>query len=191
MNKSTLVGFSNYEISSDGSIFDLKRSKFMAQTPNSEGYLKVTLRNDLGVRKTFSVHRLLAQLFIANPENLKEVNHLDGVKSNNSLSNLEWVNHSQNLQHAWDMGLLKSTEERSRKLSEALKGKNMGSLNPRARKVVCVTTGVTFDTIKEACETYGVQQASLSRCCSPKYPTKTAGKHPETGVPLEWKYYEN
>lgn len=162
----------------------------MAQFPNEDGYLKVTLRDDSGKRKTFSVHRLIATLWLDNHECKKEVNHKDGVKTNNLPSNLEWATHSENLKHAWDTGLLKNTEERSRKISEAVRGKNTGKANPRSRSVYCITTDETFDTIKDACEKYSVQQAQLSKCCSPKYPNKTAGKHPESKLPLEWRYYE-
>ena len=51
--------------------------------------------------KPYRVHRLLANNFIENPKKLKEVNHIDGNKLNNDLSNLEWVSHFGNMQHAF------------------------------------------------------------------------------------------
>ena len=57
------------------------------------------------------VHRLLAMTFIPNPNNLPEVNHIDGVKTNNNLENIEWVTHKQNMSHAFKIGLVNNTGE--------------------------------------------------------------------------------
>ena len=69
------------------------------------GYWVATLPHPKGFRPHF-IHRILAKLFIPNPENLPEVNHKDGVKSNNALSNLEWTTHRGNLRHASRTGLM-------------------------------------------------------------------------------------
>ena len=71
---------------------------------NNKGYLCVNLYKDSKVHK-FQVHRLLAIHFIPNPKNLNEVNHIDGNPLNNSLNNLEWCTHSENIKHAWDNNL--------------------------------------------------------------------------------------
>ena len=74
---------------------------------DNKGYKRVSLRvskwNDPVVGKY--VHRLVAEAFIPNPNGLKEVNHIDGNKANNSIENLEWVNRQQNIDHAWDNNL--------------------------------------------------------------------------------------
>jgi hypothetical protein len=56
----------------------------------------------------FQVHRLIAKAFIANPDSLNEINHKDGNPLNNAIANLEWCTHRQNIQHAWDTGLLQN-----------------------------------------------------------------------------------
>lgn len=69
------------------------------------GYKTVNLTKNK-VRKAFSVHRLVAKAFIPNPEGKPEVNHIDGDKLNNNYTNLEWCTRRENLQHAYDTGLV-------------------------------------------------------------------------------------
>ena len=71
---------------------------------NNKGYLRVCLYKDK-VRKKVYVHRIVAELFLPNPNNNPEVNHKDGNPLNNHVSNLEWVTHSANLKHAVAIGL--------------------------------------------------------------------------------------
>lgn len=72
------------------------------------GYNTVTIIK-AGNRHTMFVHRLVAEAFIHNPHNKPEVNHKNGIKTDNRLENLEWVTHSENMQHAHDIGLCKPT----------------------------------------------------------------------------------
>lgn len=76
-----------------------------ARNPDKNGYVFVNLRNGKG--RTHPVHRLMADAFIANPDNLPEVNHIDGNKTNNMITNLEWCTYSYNNQHALDNNLRK------------------------------------------------------------------------------------
>lgn len=100
-----------YEISNLGSVRRDSKSKYNQKSKscvqpyiNNKGYLCVNLYKNSKVHK-FQVHRLIAIYFIPNPSNLPCVNHIDGNKLNNSISNLEWCTHQQNMQHAWDTGL--------------------------------------------------------------------------------------
>lgn len=68
------------------------------------GYLAINSK-DRGVRRTLYVHRLVAEAFLGSPTDANEVNHKDGNKANNSVSNLEWTTHSKNLQRAVRSGL--------------------------------------------------------------------------------------
>lgn len=86
----------------------LKKSKINSQSLNKWGYLGVSLYKN-GLCKRFQVHRLVAMAFIPNPENKPQVNHVNGVKTDNVLDNLEWNTHSENLKHAFRIGLKKPT----------------------------------------------------------------------------------
>lgn len=85
----------------------LKKGKVLSPAADRFGYLKCALSRNNKLH-TFTVHRLVAITFIPNPKRLKEVNHKDGNKANNHVSNLEWCNRLGNMTHAKDNGLLNS-----------------------------------------------------------------------------------
>jgi hypothetical protein len=84
----------------------LREERILKPQKDSNGYTRVYLiRNGQG--KRFKRHRIVAQAFIPNPLNKKEVNHKNGIKSDNVLSNLEWATPLENTRHAWETGLIK------------------------------------------------------------------------------------
>lgn len=99
----------DYEITKDGEIYSLKHNK---RKPikgyiDKYGYRRILLYVN-GKRKKYFVHRLVAEKYIDNPNNLPQVNHKDGNKLNNCVANLEWVTPKQNIQHAIKNGFRKS-----------------------------------------------------------------------------------
>ena len=102
MNTKVINEFPDYEISETGRVFSNKRAtrKELKVTYVQNAYALVSLSS-----RSKSVHRLVALAFIANPENKPLVNHIDGDKHNNVVTNLEWVTHKENSQHACDTGL--------------------------------------------------------------------------------------
>ena len=95
-----------YMIDELGNIWSPYRSgKYLSPAPTQKGYLRIVLQTTEG-RKTFQVHRLVLETYnpVENCENL-EVNHIDGNKSNNKLSNLEWCSGSSNIKHSIETGL--------------------------------------------------------------------------------------
>ena len=107
-----------YEVNTEGDVYSLPRTivgsdgieypftgRYLAKILNkSTGYLYCSLWKN-NKQTTCSIHRIVAETFIPNPLNHPVVNHIDGNKLNNSVSNLEWCTHQANSKHAVDMGL--------------------------------------------------------------------------------------
>jgi hypothetical protein len=116
-NFSPIVGFDGtYLISTSGEIWSVPKGtsnpngKFLSMQQDKDGYYKVGLVAPDGTRKSYIVHRLIALTYLDNPDNKPQVNHIDGNKQNNTISNLEWVTLSENRQHAYDTKLQKPTQ---------------------------------------------------------------------------------
>lgn len=101
-----VFGFDNYLCNEQGEIYSLKRNKILKGTVNKQGYKCVLLTKNDGKIKRVRVHRIVAQTFIPNPENKPQINHKDGNKMNNAISNLEWVTSKENIHHAIKTGLV-------------------------------------------------------------------------------------
>ena len=104
-----VVNLEEYFLVNEEGIFYSKRNKKIT-TPylNPNGYMYIcTTFGNKKITKSYSAHRLIAETFIPNFENRPYVNHIDGNKSNNCVSNLEWVTASDNTKHAINTGLLK------------------------------------------------------------------------------------
>ncbi|CQJ12940.1 NUMOD4 motif-containing HNH endonuclease [Yersinia enterocolitica] len=93
-----------YAVSSSGLIRRIGKSNCLTQHADSDGYLYVTLCVKGKPTKKF-VHRLVAYAFVFGAGESLQVNHIDGVKSNNAYSNLEWVTAKENIRHAFSTGL--------------------------------------------------------------------------------------
>lgn len=102
----------NYFINPFGEIINT-RGKLLKQRKNNSGYNVINLYIKKKYKRTFLVHRLVALTFIPNPNNLQTVNHIDGNKDHNYVSNLEWCSYSDNNKHAYDTGLHKSLKGES------------------------------------------------------------------------------
>lgn len=90
----------NYRLYIDGEVWSVKSNKFLKQE-TSKGYKRVTLSLN-GKIKRFQTHRLVAMYFIGNKSNKPCVNHIDGNKENNHVSNLEWCTYSENENHSYN-----------------------------------------------------------------------------------------
>lgn len=96
----------DYDINELGEIYSHKTHKILSGTVYNTGYKMVRLTTEDG-KKGYAIHRLVAENFIPNPDNLPIVNHIDGNKLNNSVENLEWVSQADNRKHAIETGISK------------------------------------------------------------------------------------
>ena len=80
-----------YVIYSDGRIKSIKRNKFLKASVHHTGYTRICIN-----KKTYNIHRLVAEAFIPNPNNFTDINHINEIKSDNRIENLEWCTHRYN-----------------------------------------------------------------------------------------------
>ncbi len=154
-----------YQVSNDGKVKSLERinsnncwvkEKILKQTIDPKGYQRVMLSKN-GKKENARVHRLVAEEFIPNPNNYPQINHKDENKTNNHVSNLEWCNEKYNINYG-------TGKER------------------RSRKVICITTGKVYNSIKEATEFHNISDKSgITKACQ--------GKR-NTCYGLKWMYYD-
>lgn len=97
-----IYGYGNkYEVSNMGNVRHIDLSLGMLFQQEWEGYAKVRVNNT-----TQFVHRLIAMAFVPNPNNKPEINHINGIKTDNRSENLEWCTRRENTEHAWRTGLV-------------------------------------------------------------------------------------
>lgn len=150
-----------YQVSDKGNVMRVKSGRVLKPLVDKGGYHRVVLSKE-GAVKNYSVHRLVALTFLENPDLKEQVNHIDGVKSNNSLSNLEWNTRSENMIHSRDV-LGNMVGEK-----HYLYGRFWAS-NPTSKSVIQLTReGVQikiFWSTLEAQRETGVHQSSISNVC--------------------------
>lgn len=136
-----------YKISSFGRVMSFKRYKdgrILKPGEYSNGYLFVHLCNNDGVKKSYSIHRLVAGAFIPNPGNLPQVNHKNTNKTCNENWNLEWCSASENIKHAIHSGVVKNQCKIIRPVI-----------------IENETSTISFDSIKDCCLFFGFTKCWL------------------------------
>ncbi len=116
-----------------------KRVKILSPDITRTNYHQVTLSSNKEGKRHL-IHRLVAESFIINHKNKPQVNHINGDKANNCVSNLEWVTRSQNMKHAFYIGLAKP---------------------PNSKIVLDLSSGIFYDSAKEAAKLLGYNHSTL------------------------------
>lgn len=174
-----------YQINRNGKIKSLNynrtgKEKILKERKNQKGYLLINLFKN-GKGKQFQIHRIVSFMFIENDDKINkiEVNHKDENKSNNCVENLEWCTHKYNTNYG----------NRNEKISKLQKGKKISEEHKQkvSKKIICITTGEIFNSMREAERKTGVPSNRICECCKEK--RKSAGKS-ETGEKLVWRYLE-
>jgi len=170
----TVPGMEDYEVSNLGNVRSMKnKGKLLAKRLTPKGYLRVKLCIH-SIGHQFMIHRLVGMVFVPGYKENLQINHINGIKSDNRAENLEWCTGSQNLKHAYDyLGRKAATEgkhlsaETRQRISVRVKGqkrtleqrlqnsvshKGIGLLgnNPNAKPTVCIETGQVFASALEA-----------------------------------------
>lgn len=143
-----------YQISNNGRVRNAKRQRVKKLSNNGNGY-KQTMLSKAGVREYPLVHRLVASAFIPNPDNKPHINHKNGIKIDNRVSNLEWCTMSENLFH------------RYRVLNQS---------GGRSKPVLCIERGQVYPSAKAAAEALGVSHKGIIRICNNKQETTRNNK---------------
>lgn len=153
-----------YQITTNGELYSKATNKRRKTEVSRNGYERVCLWRD-GKAKHYSIHRIVALAFIPNPDNLDMINHIDGNKLNNTVTNLEWCNASQNMRHAY--------------------ANNLVSL--KTRKVAQYTKNLTliriWNGITEASKALKINHANIVTVCQQTTNRRYAGGY-------IWRYYE-
>ncbi len=162
-----VVGYEGiYEISSYGRLRVLLKyrkyrdyqSKILNPSNDKDGYLRTCLTKNKK-RKSVFIHRLVAQSFIPNPENKHCVNHINGIKTDNRVENLEWVTHSENNKHAIKLGLSGQAPGELHHMSKLKKQDVIEIREIYSKKI---------KTQKELGVIYGVSQTQIGRIVNNK-----------------------
>lgn len=142
-----ITNYPGYKITRNGQVWSEKSKRFL-KLRSDRGYLRIYIYGLNGIRRNVRIHRLVAETYLPNPNNLKTVNHIDGNKSNNDVSNLEWLSHKDNMKHAYDEGLII---------------RHVGKETKLTRRVRHIDTGREYVSIREAARQSGDRWKLIDR----------------------------
>lgn len=164
--------YSNYEVSNLGRVRNAITKRIRKPNSSYGLYYVVNLRNEYGF-KLLKIHRLVAQAFIPNYDNKREVNHIDGDKHNNCVNNLEWATRKENAIHSIKNGL--QTREQIIKAVSCSNTKTKKKLlQLKNGKIIC-----KFESCREASRKLNLSCSAISSCANGKYKTMYG---------YEWRY---
>ena len=157
-----------YQVSNLGNIRNSK-GKVMKQRKGKDGYMRIDLFKD-GKHKSYLVHRLVLSTFKANPRNCSDVNHIDENKENNSLNNLEWTSHKDNLNYGTRNKRVAATNKANGHYAKLARINS----DKKSIPVYCTTNNTVYKSAHEAARQLNLDQGSINKCLKGKF-THTGG----------------
>ncbi len=139
-------GYPHLLISSKGRVISLIQDREITPFVSNRGYKRVALCFD-SKQKAVSVHRLVAEAFIPNPNGYTDVDHIDGNKLNNNVDNLQWISRAENIKKAGN------------------------ARNEGAKSVICVETGKVYKSVHQASKELHIAVATISAIAKGEYPS--------------------
>lgn len=145
----TIKGYKNYIIHEDGKVVNIRTGRVLKFSKNQKGYVQIQLSEN-GKAKTITLHRLVYINFMRDVPPGLEINHIDGNKENNHISNLELVTKKENMMKAVQNGQIKTGAECSLSVSvkqiDPVSGKiinTFGSINIAAKETMVASSGIS------------------------------------------------
>lgn len=156
-------GLYNYIITENADIYRIEDGNMLNKIKphKSRGYWYFNLVVGCGKYKQILVHRLVAMLFIPNPENKPEVNHKNKNTDDNSVGNLEWVTKVENERHKWTT----MSPEKREAVREKMRKHKYTKFSKKWRAVYCIETEKSYKTVTDAAKDIGVHKNTIVAAC--------------------------
>lgn len=154
------------DIKKDGTIINKKTGNVLKGCLDSDGYRVIKFE-----KKMYKQHRLVAMKYIPNPNNLPHVNHINGIKDDNRVENLEWISPRNNIHHAWK-NKLATNQHRKLKVNQ---------IDPKTNNIIA-----TYDSFREASIATGITETNISAVAR-KYKAKNRPQPRQTAGGFKWE----
>lgn len=148
--------FEIYDVDAKGNVYNKTTKEKKETFISNSGYERVSLWKN-GKGQNISVHRLVAFKYLSNPNNYKQVNHIDGNKLNNNVDNLEWCSREENMKHAYKNNLINSKTTKVKQYD-----KNMNLIK-------------IWNSIKDVERELGISHSNITTVCKNNTNRKYAG----------------